>query len=233
MGVDVVLRLNQNRKTRAGRLKRLGPKDWLIRWNKEARPTWMSQEDFEDLPETLILRQVEFECRVPGWRTERMIVITTLSDAEEYPLSELAKLYRRRWEIETDLHHLKVTMGMDVLACRSPRMVRQELWANVLGYNLIRTIMWDAGRQSGVPALQISLKGAVQELVASWPYGAMATNTQALRSYYELMLANVALHKIRYRPNRCEPRVRKRRPKNYRLMTRPRAQYKMELLGEA
>lgn len=231
--VHVVFRLHQRRKPEDGRFERRTRNDWLVRWPKGVRPDWMSRAEFDALPDPLTLRLITFDCPVAGWRTKKITVVTTLLDPMAYPAKDIQELYRRRWEIETDLSHVKTTLEMDVLSCRSPAMVRKELWTGLLAYNLIRVLMWDAGVQSGVSALRLSFKATVQELLASWPYGALAAREGRARTYYDILLRRVATHKIPHRPNRSEPRVRKRRPKNYRLMTQPRHQYKREVLGDA
>lgn len=232
-GVHVLFRLHQRRKPKDGRWKRLGRNDWLVRWPKGIRPRWMSRKEFDALPETLTLRVLTFECHVRGWRTKKITAVTTLLDPVMYPAKDVARLYQRRWEIETDLGHVKTTLGMDILSCRSPEMVRKEIWAYLLAYNLIRTLMWDAAVHCDVPVSRVSFKATVQELLASWPYGALAEDEEARRRYYDILLRRVATHKIPNRPNRSEPRVRKRRPKNYRLMTKPRHEYNKDLLGDA
>jgi len=185
------------------------------------------------MADSVTLRVITFECRVPGWRTRTITVATTLLDAAGYPAADIARLYHRRWEIETDLAHVKTTMGMDVLSCRSPQMVRKELWTYLLAYNLVRSLMWQAAQHAGIAPLRLSFKAAVQELLASWPYASAVFRDGEWENYYTILLQSIAQHKIPQRPNRCEPRVRKRRPKNYRLMTQPREQYKKELSGEA
>jgi len=230
-GVDSVFRLHQSRKADFRKGTRLGRQDRRVEWQKGPRPRWMSRREFLALPDTMVLRLVRFACAVSGWRTETITVVTTLLDPEAYPARDLADLYRRRWEIETDFGHIKTTMKMDHLRTKTPEMVRKEVWAHLLAYNLIRTLMWDAAQhRRHLSPLRLSFKGAMQEMMALWPFSASAARQRDLSAFYDALLRTIATHKVPHRPDRCEPRVRKRRPKSYPLMTHPRPQLKKELL---
>jgi hypothetical protein len=231
-GVESVFRLHQSRAVDFRKGKRLGHQDRLVEWHKGPRPQWMTCREFDALPDTMGLRMLRFACEVPGWRTETITVVTTLLDPEAYPARDLANLFRRRWEIETDLGHVKTTMKMDFLRTKSPEMVRKEIWAHLLAYNLIRTLMWDAAEhRRHLSPLRLSFKGAMQEMMALWPFSASAARQRDLTAYYDALLRAIATHKVPHRPDRSEPRVRKRRPKSYPLMTRPRPELKKELLA--
>ena len=108
-------------------------------------------------------------------------------------------------------------------------MVYRELWAHLLAYNLIRTLMWDAAEMRRVDPLRLSYQGAIHEIIALWPFTAAATEGRDMSEYYRALLRGIASHRIPDRPNRREPRVLKRRPKGFPLMTQPRAQYKKDL----
>jgi len=224
-GVDTVLRLHQSRKTDFRRGKRLGPHDRLVQWHKGVRAKWMTPAEFQALADTQQLRLLRFACQVAGWRPEQIVVVTTLLDPQAYPAPEIAQLYRLRWEVETDLAHLKTTMKMEFLRTRSPQMVRRELWAHLLAYNLVRTLMWEAARRRRCAPMRLSFKGAIQQIHALWPFTVAIARQRDLSRFYEALLKAVGSQRIPKRPNRSEPRVRKRRPKNYRLMTKPRQQY--------
>ena len=230
-GVHSLFRLHSQRKADFRRGKRLGRQDRLVEWKKERRPAWMSREEFDAMADTMALRMVRFRCRVPGSRTKTITVVTTLLDPEAYPARDIAKLFRRRWEIETDLRHVKTTMQMDVLRTHSPQMVRKEIWAHLLAYNLIRTLMWDAGEHQDVSPLRLSLKGAIQAMMAHWPHSASAARPRDLTALYADLLRAIATHKLPHRPNRYEPRVKKRRAKSYPLMTKPRRELRRKLLA--
>jgi hypothetical protein len=231
-GVNTVFRLHSRRDADFRKGQRLGRSDRLLEWTRGPRLPWMSREEFDALPRTMPIRMLRFRCEVPGWRTETVTIVTTLVDPEAYPARDLADLFRRRWEIETDLGYIKTTMKMDCLRTKSPEMVRKEIWAHLLAYNLIRTLMWDAAQhRRHLSPLRLSFKGAVQEMMALWPFSASAARRRDLSAFYDSLLRSIAAHKVPHRPDRCEPRVRKRRPKSYPLMTKPRSELKKEMLA--
>ncbi|RAM48971.1 MAG: hypothetical protein C6Y22_24965 [Hapalosiphonaceae cyanobacterium JJU2] len=86
-------------------------------------------------------------------------LISTLLDTKVYSTIDIIRLYDKRWEVEVNLKHLKISMGMDILRGKTPKMVRKEIWAFLLAYNLIRTLMWSAGTKGGVSPLRLSLQG--------------------------------------------------------------------------
>jgi hypothetical protein len=132
--------------------------------------------------------------------------IGSLGDPRRYPAGEVVELRLRRWDVETDIRHLKQTMGLDVLRCKSEAGVRKELAVFCLVYNLVRVVMLEAAGRQRVAASRISFIDALKWMRHARP-------GEPLR---ELMV-NPA------RPNRIEPRCRKRRPKEYDLMNKPRA----------
>lgn len=140
MGVDVVTRLHQARDADFRRGQRLGQGDHLVTWFRPARPEWMDEETYTQMPATLTLREVKVEVHEPGFRTESFVVVTTLLNARYYTRSDIAELYRKRWLVELDIRAIKESLGLDVLRGKSPEMVRKELWTGLLAYNLLRQV---------------------------------------------------------------------------------------------
>jgi hypothetical protein len=228
-GVDTVLRLHQARQPDFRRGRAVGVLDHIVTWQKpKSCPRGLRKKDYRRLPATLTLREVRYRVEVKGYRTQEVTLVTTLLDAEAYPGADLAELYFRRWEVELDFRHLKTTMQMDVLRGKSPEMVRKEIWTHLLAYNLIRTVMHAAAEEHEAPPRRLSLKGTMQHLVA---HRDLVTARDGRRRGVGLrrLLSLIAGDRVPYRPHRLEPRVRKRRPKNYPLMTQPRAQLKDSL----
>ena len=223
VGVDVVIRKHQARATDFRTGRKLGWHDQLVCWTKPARPAWMSREQYHALPDTLTLREVRILVAQKGFRTKRLIVVTTLLDAELYPADEIAVLYRRRWQAELNLRSLKIVLQMDHLRCLTPHRVRNELAMHLVGYNLIRQLMAAAACQAGREPWTISFKGTLQTLHHLLPVLATNVSTDA---WCDAILQAIATHVVGHRPDRLEPRVRKRRPKNFPLMNRPRSDYK-------
>ncbi len=222
-GVDVVFRVHQCRE-----VPRHGPRDEIDTWTKDAKPKWMTQQQFDALADRLKVRIIRVKIRDASRRVRQVVLVTTLLNKKHYPAKDLAGLYERRWEIETDFAHIKTTMAMDVLAAHKPETIIKELWGHMLGYNLIRTMMWEAGHLHNISPLRLSFKGAIQEVMAFGPLTTTPYDKQKPNPYADL-LRHIATHKIPNRPGRQEPRVKKRRPKQYPLMTKPRPQLREEL----
>ena len=221
-GVDVVLHRHQSRRTdfRTGRW--LGRRDHLVRWRKPARPDWMDQKTYDALPDELELREVEVVFHRDGFKPVKMILVTTLLDANEYRSDDLAELYWRRWQAELDLRSIKETMQMEELRCKTPAMARKELWTHFLAYNLIRGLIAQAAVEHDKQPYRISFKGALQTLNAFQP--AFLLTSPCPDEIYQRLLKAIATHRVGDRPNRIEPRAKKRRKKNYPLLTQRRAE---------
>jgi hypothetical protein len=223
-GVDGVYRLHGARKMDWRKGRRLGRRDRLCVWTKPRYPSkgWTTKQ-WQELPDRLEVRVVEASIDVPGFRTKKVTLVSTLTESSEFPAEELVALYRKRWSVEVFFRDVKITLGMDVLKCQSPTAVRRELAMYLICHNLLRGVIQEAARQEGVPVERISFKGAVEQL-CQWLWLFMgnrhtpAERRKRLREFY----AALATAPVPDRPDRAEPRVRKRRPKNFRLMTRIR-----------
>jgi len=221
-GIDVVVRKHQLRRTDFREGKRLSKDDHLVSWSKPERPKWMSVEHYATLPDELTLREVRVRVVREGFRTRSLVVVTTLTDAEQYPSEEIAVLYRQRWQAELHLRSLKIVLQMDQLRCKTPERVRNEFWTHLLGYNLIRGVMATAAQQAGKCPWEISFKGALQTLSQFLPLLMAGATTEA---WCEALLKAVAAHLVGNRPNRFEPRRVKRRPKHYPRLQKHRHLY--------
>jgi len=222
-GGHVVIRKHQLRATDFRTGQHLGKDDHLVCWQKPQRPKWMSAEEYAVLPAMLTLREVRVRVTQAGFRTRELVVVTTLLDAEKYPADEIAKLYRRRWQAELNLRSLKVVMQMDHLRCLTPHRVRNEFFMHLVAYNLIRKVMAVAAARAGREPWTVSFKGTLQSLGKLLPLLATSISTD---TWCDTLLEAIATHTVGNRPDRVEPRVKKRRPKPYRKMTKPRQEYK-------
>jgi len=233
-GCDAVCRLHQRRKVdwRAGR--KLGPNDRLVRWERPAKHTRghnVSVRQWRQLPQTLPVRLVRGIVGAPGFRTREMIVATTLLDPAAYPAADILALYGDRWTVELRLRDIKTTLGMNILRGKSPSMVRKEIYMHLLAYNLIRQMMVRAATEYGRDLHRLSFAGAVQHLDAALPYLHLYAGTAHARRLAELVLRWIAHDTVPDRPGRIEPRARKRRPKKYALLNKPRQQLRKELVS--
>jgi hypothetical protein len=233
MGVDVVMRQVANRGTDFRRGKRLGREDHLVEWRRHRnRPKWMSREEFAELPRVLLMRELRVRVKKPGFRTKSFVVVTSLLDAAAFTREDLAGLYRCRWHMESDLRTIKITMRMDVLRCKTPEMVRKEIYGHLLLYNLIRGVMAESARRHAVEPRQLSPQGTRQTLEA-FRAGLAAARDSDAEGLRGAALRAIAYHRVGDRPDRVEPRVVKRRPKAYPRMQEPRRDARKRLLRMA
>lgn len=195
-------------------IKALGELDQIVEWFKPpTKPTWMSGAQFAALPPSLELRELRYTIHQKGFRAKQITLVTTLLDEQQYSLGDLAEQFRQRWEIETNFRHLKTTMKMDVLKCKTVDGVLRELQVFALIYNMVRQVMLSAAARQKVDVHRISFIDAWRWLQSASPGD---------------KLPDLVVNPLRL--GRIEPRVRKRRPKQYPLMTEPRPQLKKKLL---
>lgn len=198
-------------------IRSLGEEDQLVAYPKpDERPQWMDPQDFAQLPACIMVRELRYRIVRRGFRTRVVTLVSTLLDAATYSKQELAELYEARWQIETNLRHLKQTMGMDVLRCKTVRGVQKELWMYLIVYNQVRLLMLDAATRQGVPPDRISFIDALDVLCycdprVAWPVALLVNPSR------------------RSGGGRHEPRVIKRRKDRYTYMTQPRDKLRQAL----
>jgi IS4 transposase len=192
---------------------RLDKKDHIVDWKKPKRPEWMTQQEYAQYPKQIQIR----ELKVGG-----VIYMTTLLKAQEYHKNELALLYRRRWEIETNLNSIKTIMGMDKLSCKSPDMIKKEIGVYLLAYNIIRHIMVSACIQHEALPNRVSFKGTVQLLNEFMPYLVAYSSKKKKQLLYNELIKLIVTKKVGNRPERHEPRAVKSRPKTFPILKNPR-----------
>lgn len=228
-GADVVMRLHAGRAKVWFRGRGHKKSNRRIWWQKPQRPRWMSQQDYDAIPRWLRLRAVRLDVRQRGRRTKQIVLVTTLLREEDYSLEDLSGLYKKRWLVELRLRSLKTTLQMDVLRGLTPEMVRKEIWAHLLVYNLVRAVMSQAARQAQVLPEEISFKGTLQAFNAFVPQWQAAATAQERAECWQRMLRVVGSYRVGQRPDRYEPRVKKRRPKNYPRLKVPRVQARRQM----
>ncbi len=229
-GTHVCTRKHHLRHSDFRRGKRLGKYDHIIVWTRPQRPKWMDKATYAQIPERLELREIRYNIVIPGRRTKTIDVITTLTDAAEYTKEEIAELYGFRWNSELDIRSIKESLNLGHVRCKSPEMVRRELWTTLLGYNLIRTTGAGAALVHRKQPRQISFTSTCQYILASWMLMScgMIDKTK-VNDYCRKLLEQIAECEVANRPGRLEPRVVKRRPKPYKLMQKPRNELRREL----
>lgn len=211
-GIDGVFEQNgaRRRTTDFRRGHRLGTRDHLIEIPKpKLRPQWMTLAQYDAAPDTLMVRELR-----AGGKT----LVTTLLCSRRVPKPELQRLYQQRWHAELDLRNLKTTLGMESLSCKTPTMASKEVWVYLLANNLIRRLMSLAAYCANTAPRTLSFKHTVQ-LWMAWRHRGLDTHDEDLLA---LLATLIAQRRVGRRARRIEPRAVKRRPKPYRLLTKPR-----------
>ena len=221
-----VCRLHASRRADLRLGQRLGPMDRLITWARPKEvPAGLSLAGWLAFPATLTVRLVRVPVEERGFRTRRVTLVTTLLDPENYPVSALAALYRRRWQVELSFRQIKTALAMEHLAVRSPEMIDRALAMHLLAYQLIRALMQAAAQSWDVPLARISFQGAVD---GARHFGEALLRARSRRARQKLLaelLRILAADAVAERPGRSEPRLLKRRPKRFGRLDRPRRDY--------
>jgi hypothetical protein len=193
----------------------------VIVWQRPNKPHGMAGKQYRTYPKTLLMRQVSVDARDKDNRVEQFRVVTTILDAS-IDGRQIGDLYERRWVGEVDIRSIKSTMKMGVLRCKTPEMVRKEIWAHLLAYNLLRTVMAVAAAEIGIEPRQVSFKAAKQAVTAFAPK-IEAARPEDREALIDAMIVAMAYHPVGNRPGRWEPRARKRRPERAARLMQPRA----------
>jgi hypothetical protein len=225
-GVDSLMRLHGRRKVDFRKGKSLGHNDQLVLWR---RPSPSAVDHHHDklalLPITILLRQIAFQVQIKGFRTRRIILVTTLLDPVAFPAEALCQLYFQRWNVETHFRELKTLLALDVLRCEAPAMIHKELLVHVIAYNLVRSVMQTAAILHHVDLDRVSFKGTLDTLMRfADAIQAAQDKPRRQAQLLETMFALIAKDLLPVRPARCEPRARKRRPKFFPGLKKPRRQ---------
>ena len=228
-GTDTCARKHHLRHSDFRRGQRLGKYDHIIQWARPQRPRWMDLETYSQIPEVLRLREIRYNIVEPGRRTKCIDVITTFTDADEYTKEDIAALYGFRWNAELDIRSIKDSLNLGHVRCKSPEMVRREVWT-ILAYNLIRTTGASAALMHGKQPRQISFTATCQFLLAAWmPASLGLIDAPSFNDHRLMMLLRIAECEVANRPGRLEPRVIKRRLQSYPWMQKPRNVLRREL----
>ena len=220
--VDAVFPMHAARKYDFRKGTRLGKKDHIVQWKKPSKPDWMSQDEYNEFPDEIRVREVEVENKKSGYRTQKRVLVTTLLDSKIVAKEDLSELYDCRWFVEIALKSIKETMHMDILRGKTPEMVRKEIWAHFLAYNLVRKIMAQSAMVHGRSPRCLSFKLALQTIISFRNAGILSENNIDI---YAQLLKAITYKQVGNRPGRSEPRRIKRRPKSFPLLQRSRNLY--------
>lgn len=222
LNIDVVFRIGGNRYYDFRKGQRLGEGDHIVRWEKGQRPKWMDQAAYDELPETIYMREV---------KKGKTVVVTSLLDHKSYTRKEINWLYGERWQVELDLRSIKSVMGMSILRCKTPEMIRKEIWAFALAYNLIRLILFQSALFLRKIPRELSFKAAAQGIIYFYWILKVTKHRDEKQKIFRQLLFSIGQHSVGKRPYRQEPREVKRRPKTYKLLLKPRHLIKKRLLA--
>ena len=231
-GVDAAFRLHHKRHYDFRRGRHLGHADHVVEWQRPQRPGWMNEATYATMPTTLTVRELRFSIDERGCRTHEIVMATTLLDPRTYSRDDVADLYHQRWHVELDMRSIKRAIRMEPLMCKAPAMVHKELWAHFLGYNLARKAAAQAAQETDLSPRQISFAGTVQTLEA-FRDALLSSDCQQRALAYSRLFEAIATHTVGDRPNRVEPRRRKRRDDRYPMLGRPRPEERARLLNGA
>jgi len=219
---DVVAKAHHGRKIDFRKGIKLGSCDQIIGYPRpKQRPYWMTPQEYADAPDFIFVRHLRYQVIQKGFRTRKIVIATTLLNSETYTAESIALLYRQRWQVEIDIRSLKTHMQMDQLRCKSPSMVRKEIYCHMLAYNLVRSAIVESASIFGKLPCQLSFTGAMQALNAF--LSAVAARGSNLEAQYQNMLTAISQQQVGDRPDRIEPRLVKHRPKPYKLLNEPRS----------
>jgi len=207
-GVDVVFEQHGARKTDFRTGEKLGTRDHVVQWRKPAvKPEWMTAEEYAGYPDALTLRET---------KVGKKVLVTSFLNPRKVCKQALSRLFLQRWHVEVDLRHIKTTLGMEALSCKTPTMCEKEVWVYMLAYNLIRSLMAQAAEHAGVLPRQLSFKHTLQVWIA-WSQRQFLCGTPEDTVGLFRLIAQI---RVGNRPGRVEPRLIKRRPKPFpRLQT--------------
>jgi hypothetical protein len=229
-GVDTVFGKKQSRRCDFRKGRKVGPNDHVVEWKRPKfdATRFESKSEWEALPDKLEMREVRCIVRRPGYRTRTVEIVTTLLDSSLYSSKELTDLFAQRWHCELDLRSLKQALGMYRLRCRTPEMVRKELWVYLLAYNLIRVRMAQAGAIHNKLPRNLSFTAAKTHMhnFALRMEGASQADQDRLEA---ALLKAIATCTVGERPGRKEPRAVKKRKHKYKYLTQPRTQARKRL----
>jgi hypothetical protein len=232
-GIQVCFRLSAARKEEELPRGACGnARDYQSSWPKPERPAWMGQGLYDRLPASLTMRIVDYAVPVRGFRPSRVTAATTLLCSKEFPSQDIADLYHQRWHVEVDIRTIKATMAMSELSCLTPEMLRAEIWAHWLSYNLARLVAAQAALSRGWQPRQVSFT-AVRANLESFSQALSSSGGEKWAKTVRQLWRAITAHQVADRPERSEPREKKRRAKNkYQPLRQPRQQRRAELLRE-
>ena len=208
-GADVLMAHDGRRLVDFASGRQLGKHDHVVHWPRPPKPKAMSAAQYARYPDSITMRELEVNGRM---------LVTTMVDPAFAPAETLGALYQMRWNIEVDFRTIKSTLEMDVLRCKSQPMIEKEIAVYFLAYNLVRWAMAKAASLADILPRVLSFTG-VKRLLSAFADQLRRASGDAIHHLIATVLQSIAGLQLPHRPDRIEPRAKKRRPKNLPLLT--------------
>lgn len=226
-GVFVLFGMRQSRKKDFRKGQRIGHDDHIMTWEKPRfhKDRFDSREEWATMPDTMNMRELRLILKRQGFKTRVIIVVTNLLDAEKYPKQDLMQLFSTRWHCELDLRSIKCTLKMGHLKCKTPSMVRKELWMHLLAYSVIRRKMVEAAKCHHQVPRKLSFASGrrfiseIYQMIQQEPQG-----SKMILRLEEYLFECIAKSKVGDRPGRKEPRAVKKQELKFPKLTKPRVE---------
>ena len=228
-GVHIVMKNHDKREDDPLGARRLNKHQRVTVWLRPKRPDWMSEQEYDELPEQIEIRLVDVIIEQAGFRSKKYTIATTMVETKVYSRDWITSVYRSRWLVELDIRSLKCSLDMDTVRAKTPAMVRTEIWSCLLAYNLIRMKMLQSCAVSGRMPRTLSFTTTLQLLAANWVLASVMLTAELV----QLGLETSSSETVGNRLDRVEPRANKRRPKLLALLKKPRQLAKLELMNAA
>jgi len=228
-GVHIVMKNHDKRDDHPLGAKRIDKHQRITIWLRPKRPLWMSEQEYDLLPEKVEIRLVDLNIEQAGFRSTRYTIATTILETNVYSRRWITNIYRSRWMVELDIRSIKCSLGMDLVRAKTPAMVRTEIWSCLLAYNLIRLKMLQSCAVTGRMPRTMSFVTTMQLLATNWVLSSVIRSNELI----ELGLQAASSERVGNRLDRIEPRANKRRPKLLALLTKPRQAAILELMTAA
>jgi hypothetical protein len=191
-------------------LKKLGKGDDLV----EFEVSRAARAQDPSLPRTFTARAIRYQRR--GFQPQTLL--TSLTDAAEYPAAELCVLYHERWELELGYDEVKTEMldREESIRSKSPQTVAQELFGILLAYNLVRLEAQSIADDVGVPPVQISFVGVLRYVTEQWLWAGITATPGGIPARLADMRDKIRRFVLPpRRPKRSYPRAVKIKMTNY------------------
>jgi hypothetical protein len=203
--------------------KLLGRKSDVVVTLERGRLETYAPELRENLSESINVRMIKSSIKRNGFRVATIYIMTSFTDKKLYKKDELEEIYLKRWGIELDIRHLKVTLDASLLRSKSPDTARKELWVHLIGFNIVRKII-------GMTSVKFN-KAMPRSISFKTTLNVFLQSISTLGSKSINIILKLLKNEILNSPYRREPRAIKRQYNRYPVLTTSRKESKNEVWG--